>query len=70
MSREQDTIVVDSVDTLFRATTRRNFLRAMGVGGTIMLMPSLFAACNGESTTITSPTGTTYTLDLSNDTGF
>ena len=69
MSLEERAVLVDRAETLFRSTTRRNFLRAMGVGGSIVLMPSVFAACNNDDTT-TGPSGsTTYTLDLSNDTG-
>ena len=69
MSLEERAVVVDRAETLFRSTTRRNFLRAMGVGGSIVLMPSVFAACNNDDS-VTGTTGnTTYTLNLSNDTG-
>lgn len=69
MSLEKRTVVVDRAEMLFSSTSRRGFLRAMGVGGSIVLLPSLFAACNNDDTG-TNPTGnTTYTLDLSNDTG-
>ncbi|CAN5142872.1 hypothetical protein BH09GEM1_BH09GEM1_19910 [soil metagenome] len=69
MSLEKRTVVIDRAETLFRSSTRRDFLRAMGVGGSIVLLPSLFAACNNDSS-VTGVTGnTTYTLDLSNDTG-
>jgi Ferritin-like domain len=69
MSLEKRTVVIDRADTLFRTTTRRDFLRAMGVGGSIVLLPSLFAACGSDDTVTGTNNNTTYTLDLSNDTG-
>ena len=71
MFTEKRTIVIESADTLFRATTRRDFLRVLGVGGTLVFLPSIFSACQDITITNTvTPTGsTTYTLDLSNDTG-
>jgi hypothetical protein len=69
MSLEKRTVTIDSAEKLFQPTTRRSFLRVLGLGGAIVLLPSVFAACNDDD----SPTGTgnpaTYTLDLSNDTG-
>ena len=70
MSLEKRTVVIDRADALFQATTRRGFLRAMGVGGSIVLLPSVFAACQSDGATgVVTPTNTTYTLDLSNDIG-
>ena len=69
MSLEKRTVVIDRADTLFRSTTRRGFLRAMGVGGSIVLLPSVFAACNNDDSVTGTTTNTTYTLDLSTDTG-
>jgi hypothetical protein len=68
MSLEERTVVVDRAETLFSSTSRRGFLRAMGVGGSVVLLPSVFAACNSDDVTGTT-TNQTYTLDLSNDTG-
>ena len=69
MSLEERTVVVDRAETLFRRTSRRGFLQAMGVGGSLVLLPSVFTACNSDNS-VTGTTGnTTYTLNLSNDTG-
>ena len=68
MSNEKRTVVVDRAETLFGLSTRRHFLRVLGVGGTIVFLPSVFTACDSNSGTGPS-TNTTYTLDLSNDTG-
>ena len=36
---------------LHAATSRREFLRALGLGGTVALLPALAAACGSDSTT-------------------
>ena len=70
MFDEKRAVVVHRAELLSRASTRRDFLKVLGVGGTIIMLPSLFTAC-GDSTNngVTNPVATTYTLDLSNDTG-
>jgi hypothetical protein len=62
------TLVVEHPEQLWQAGTRRNFLRMLGVGGTIALLPSVFAACGNDSTTGPGTSGST-TLDLSTDVG-
>ena len=61
-------VVVSRVEELFQPETRRGFLKMLGVGGTIVLLPSLFTSCDDDD-----PTGPTQTgpvsLNLSNDTG-
>jgi uncharacterized Zn ribbon protein len=70
MSLEKRTVVIDSADMLLQPTTRRSFLRVLGLGGAVVMLPSIFTACNSDDTTGTgTSTNTTYTLDLSNDTG-
>jgi hypothetical protein len=74
MPEKSKTLVIDQPELLFRVSTRRSFLRMLGVGGTIVLMPSVFAACgdSGDDSTPTGPTGGTgaaVTLDLSDDFG-
>jgi hypothetical protein len=48
-------------------TTRRRFLGLLGMAGSIVLLPSVFTACDSDS--ITDPTTGTYVLNLSDDTG-
>ena len=76
MPEQSKTLVIDQTELLFKVSTRRSFLKLLGVGGTIVLMPSVFAACadSGEdSTPITLSggprTGAAVTLDLSGDLG-
>lgn len=40
-----DTLVVTNADELMRPTTRRTFVRLMGAGGAIALLPGVFTAC-------------------------
>ena len=61
------TLVVERPEQLMKVSTRRDFLKVLGIGGTIVLLPAVFAACDDDSV---SPTGgTALTLNLSNDTG-
>ena len=66
-------MVVGSADELWKASTRRGFLKMLGIGGTIVMLPSVFEACDGYGP-ITAPGGSTsgsgaVQLDLSNDFG-
>ena len=68
------TLTIAGVDELLRASTRRSFLRMLGVGGGIVLLPGVFAACSDDDDTggITGPTGNSLegiTFDLRTDVG-
>ena len=70
MGERKDTLVLERADELWRPGTRREFLRLLGIGGTVVLLPSVFAACDDDD----DPTGTGGTnqpvsLNLSNDFG-
>jgi rubrerythrin len=67
MSDRQGKIVVERAEDLWRPATRRGFLKALGIGGSIVLMPSVFAACDSDDD-ITGPTGP-VSLNLSTDVG-
>ena len=61
------TKVVNEPDALWQIHTRRGFLKVLGVGGTIVLMPSLFIGCNNDDAT--GPGIASATLNLNTDTG-
>jgi hypothetical protein len=72
MSDSGKSFVVSSTEQLWKASTRRSFLKLLGVGGTIVLAPGLFEACDAY-TPVTAPggggAGGAATLDLSSDVG-
>jgi hypothetical protein len=67
-------LLIASADELLRLSTRRQFIRKLGVGGSIVLLPSVFTACdddddptgngNGQGGTLTS-----LAFDLRTDVG-
>lgn len=62
--------VFTSGDQLLQATSRRRFLGMLGVGGVVVLVPSMFAACNNDNNgTGPGPATGQYKLDLSTDIG-
>jgi hypothetical protein len=67
---ESKELVIRSSDQLLQPTTRRRFLGLLAVGGSILMLPSVFTAC-GDDDSITDPftDPDRYRLDLSNDTG-
>ena len=68
MSDQQRTFVVESADDLFRVSTRRGFLKVLGVSGTLLMLPSVFAACSDDDN-VTGLGPAQYQLDLSTDVG-
>lgn len=67
-------LTIAGADELLRASTRRAFLRALGVGGAVVLLPSVFAGC-GDDDNGTGPGGQpgnnldTIAFDLRTDVG-
>jgi hypothetical protein len=66
---DERTVVVERAEQLWERSTRRGFLKALGVGGAIVMMPGIFAACNDDDNGTGPGTGGPVTLDLSTDTG-
>ena len=66
----RDALVIGSAEELWQGKTRRDFLRLLGVGGSVVLLPSLFA-CDDDDDDDNGGTGTSnaVVLNLSNDTG-
>ena len=70
MADRDGTIIVGSAAELLQPATRRGFLRALGAGGSIVLLPSLFAACGSDDDPVDPGPGTaTVTLNLATDLG-
>ena len=71
MAKSNETLVVGSADELWRPATRRSFLRLLGIGGTVVMLPSVFGACDDDDPP-TGPGGNEddpVSLNLSNDFG-
>jgi hypothetical protein len=62
-------LIISSSDQLLQPTTRRRFLGLLGVAGSVVLLPSVFAACGDDDITDPTLNADNYRLDLSNDTG-
>ncbi len=63
-----EAFIVGEADELMRPTTRRAFVRLLGVGGAVVMMPSVFGAC----ATMPSPgveAGGSLMFDLRSDVG-
>lgn len=68
-SKSSPEVVVSRVEELFQPETRRGFLKMLGIGGTIVFLPSVFTACDDDDDDGLSPTTGSVSLNLSNDTG-
>lgn len=72
MAGEQErTLIVASAEQLGAVSTRRRFIKLLGVGGSLVLLPSVFG-CDEDSTGIEpgpGPNPGAVTLNLNNDIG-
>src|SRR5690349_17852355 len=44
----EEGLIIASADELLRPATRRKFVRMLGVGGSIVMLPSIFGACDND----------------------
>lgn len=64
---EANKLIIGSREELGQLSTRRSFLKMLGVGGSIVLLPSVFTACDDDDDIITPPGA--VTLDFGSDFG-
>ena len=72
MSDRDKTIVIGSPEQLAQPATRRSFMRMLGIGGSIVLLPSVFAACDDDDDVVGGGGGNNngaVTLNLAGDIG-
>lgn len=63
---QKKTLVISTADQLLEARTRRDFLKVLGVGGVLVMLPTAITACGDDNSTGLRPnTGNTLTIDFS-----
>jgi hypothetical protein len=61
------TVTIGSIGELNALTSRRGFMQLMGLGGALVLLPSVLTACGDDDDSLTAPgSGATTTIDFSN----
>lgn len=68
MAKNDMMMFVRDAEQLAKPATRRQFLRVLGVGGTLVMLPSVFTAC-GDDDPIAPNRPTAVALNLTTDTG-
>ncbi|GAC1411825.1 MAG: hypothetical protein NVSMB60_33680 [Mycobacterium sp.] len=66
---DSTTMVIGSADALMLPTTRRSFVRLLGVGGAVVLMPGVFSACAATTGMTGQVMDTGLAFDLRTDVG-
>ena len=69
MTHERQTLVIDDAGQLLTPRTRRDFLRALATGGSVVFLPGALAACRDNDDSVAPPGVSAAVLDLSNDNG-
>lgn len=62
-------VVIGSAEELGSLNSRRSFLKMLGVGGSIVLLPAVFTACDDDDDDGLTGVGDGVTLDFSSDFG-
>src|SRR3982750_3580715 len=63
---DADRVTIGSMDELTAFTSRRGFLRLIGLGGALVLLPSIAVSCGNEAITVDSAgSGETVIIDFS-----
>ena len=65
----KDTLVVERAEQLWHPASRRSFLRLLGLGGTVVLLPTALAACGDDDDDGTGPGSGPLSLNLGSDAG-
>jgi hypothetical protein len=69
MSDRSEELVVQRAEDLWQPSGRRRFLKLLGLGGTVVLLPSVFAACDDDGDVTGTGNGGAVTLNLGTDAG-
>jgi hypothetical protein len=66
---ETKELIIRSSDQLLQPTTRRRFLGVLAMGGSMLMLPTVFTACGDDNVTDPFTDPDRYRLNLSDDTG-
>lgn len=69
MPQHRQTVVIDAAEQLLTPRTRRDFLRALATGGSIILLPGALAGCGEDDDVVAPPGVNAAVLDLAGDNG-
>jgi hypothetical protein len=69
MLDKRKTLVIERPEQLMQVSTRRGFLKVLGMGGAIVMLPSVFTACGDKDSTTGVITPGATTLNLTTDNG-
>ena len=62
---QKKTLVISSANQLLQSRTRRDFLKVIGVGGVLVILPTALSACSDNNSTGPRPgSGNTLTIDF------
>jgi hypothetical protein len=65
MPQRKERLVISRTSQLWDQRTRRDFLKLMGIGGAVVLLPGVLTACSDDDNNIMGPgTGSTVTIDF------
>jgi hypothetical protein len=69
MAKSDMMMFVKDAEQLTKPATRRQFLRVLGVGGTLVMLPSVFTACGDDDPVSPGTQPAAVSLNLTTDTG-
>jgi hypothetical protein len=69
MAKSDMMMFVSDAEQLAKPATRRQFLRVLGVGGTLVMLPSVFTACGDDDPVSPNNQPAAVSLNLTTDTG-
>lgn len=65
MASKNDPLIISRASQLWEESTRRDFLRLMGIGGAVVLLPAMLTSCEDDDDMTGPGTGSTVTIDFS-----